>query len=135
VVRLLRVQDIEHSPSPRVALWFPIGILWLLAGVPVAVWTAMFVHAVRASRFLGRWPRPGYPDPKALPVSLQSERVEGWIGGAVVALVICIGIQSTRHYGWKGRYIAAAVGLAVLWTGWFVISRVDPGGVVAWYLH
>jgi hypothetical protein len=124
----------DVSPSPRFALWVPVVIMWLLAAVPVAMWSGMFVHAFRASRFLGRWPAPHYPDPKALPIALQSERIEAWVIGAVIGLVIFAGVQSTRRSRWRVRYIAAFVAVIVLWTGWFVISRVDPGHIVQWYL-
>lgn len=124
----------DANPSPRFALWLPVGVLWLIGGIPVGVWAGMFVHAIRAWRFLGRWPAPNNPDPKALPPALQSERIEAWIIGVVVSLVISIGIQSTMRSNWKVRFIAAGVGVVVLWASWIAIAHVDPGRVVEWYL-
>ena len=125
----------EVNRSPRFALWLPVVVLWLIGAIPMAVWAAMFVHAVRAWRFLGRWPAPGNPDPKALPIALQSERPEGFVIGVVVGLAILAGVSFTRRSRWKIRFTAALVGVIVLWASWFVISRIDPGHIVEWYLR
>lgn len=126
------MEDVDRSP--RFALWLPVVVLWLVGAIPLAVWAGMFVHAVRASRFLGRWPAPGNPDPKALPAALQAERIESFVIGAVVAVVIWAGVSFTRRSRWKFRFIAALVGLIVLWASWFLIARIDPGHIVKWYL-
>lgn len=127
--------SVEDAPSPpRFAPWLTVGVIWLVGAIPIGVWAAMFVHAVRVSHFLGRWPRHDNPDPKALPLQLQSERVGSSVGAAAVALVIALGILTTRPFRWRVRLGAAVLGGMLFWAGWFVISRVDPGGVVAWYL-
>jgi hypothetical protein len=126
------VEDV--TSTPRFAPWLTVGIIWLVGAIPIGLWAAMFVHAVRASHFLGRWPRPDNPDPKALPLQLQSERIEASVGAAAVALVIALGIQFTRPFRWRVRFGVAVVGAVLLWVGWLVISRVDPGNVVEWYL-
>ena len=53
---------------------------------------------------------------------------------ATVALIIAVGVQATRSSRWRVRFIAAAAGVVVLWVAWFVVSHVDPGRIVAWYL-
>lgn len=124
----------DVNPAPRFALWLPVVVLWLLGAIPIAVWAGMFAHAIRTWRFLGRWPVPGNPDPRALPAALQAERIEAFVIGAIIALVIVAGVGFTRRSSWRVRFLAALAGAIVLWTLWFAVSRIDPGRVVEWYL-
>ena len=123
----------DDNRSPRFALWLPVIVLWLVGAIPIAVWAGMFTHAIRAWRFLGRWPAPHAPDPKALPMALQSERIETFVIGAVIALIVVAGIGFTRRSPWRVRFITALAGAIVLWAAWLVLSRMDPGHIAAWY--
>src|SRR4029078_9465838 len=91
-----RVSETHPTPTPRFAPWIPISVIWLLGAIPAGVWAGMFVHAFRASRFLGRWPHANNPAPKALPPHIRSESLETAIGVALITLIITLGIQFTR---------------------------------------
>ena len=107
---------------------------WVVAWAPLGLWTAMLVHAIRASRFLHRWPSYAQPDPNDLPPFLLNERIEACVGYALVFCGAGALTYVTRSLKPARRLIASTIGIVLLWALAWVLAWLDPGGVVEWYV-
>jgi hypothetical protein len=113
--------------------WILVGALCVAASAPLALWIAILVHALRASQFLGRWPRYDQPDPKALPPNLQTETLEAVAGVLAVVLFVTLAVIILRRVRWSIRVSATAGLVPICWSFWFLLARWDPLGIVEWY--
>jgi hypothetical protein len=107
---------------------------WVVAWAPLGLWTAMLVHAIRASRFLHRWPSYAQPDPNDLPPFLLNQRIEACVGYALVFCGAGALTYVTRSLKPARRLIASMIGIVLLWALAWVLAWLDPGGVVEWYV-
>lgn len=105
---------------------------WVVAWAPLGLWTAMLVHAIRASRFLGRWPSYAQPDPKDLPPFLLNEQIEACVGYALVFCGAGALTYVTHSLKPARRLIVSTIGIVLLWALAWVLAWLDPGGVVDW---
>ena len=111
------------------------GILLIVSALLPAMWVGMFVHAVRAWRFLGFWPSYDRPDPKDLPPWLVADTVEKVAVAGVFVLVASAGALALRKIGTPQKRVLAAAAIcaaAILVT--FIVLSADPGGVFEWYV-
>ena len=90
----------------------------------------MLTHAVRASRFLGRWPSYAQRDPNDLPV----DRIEALVGYAFVLCGASALTYLTRRLRPARRFFVSAIGVVALWAFAYALVWIDPGEVVAWCL-
>jgi hypothetical protein len=110
------------------------AVISMVACAPLGLWAAMVTHAIRASRFLGRWPSYGQPDPKDLPPFLLNERLEAFVGYGLVICGTGALTYATRRLRPVRRLIISAIGVVLLWAVAWVLAWLDPGGVVEWYV-
>ena len=110
------------------------AVIWVVAWAPLGLWIAMLVHAVRASRFLGRWPSYAQPDPKDMPPFLLNEDLETAVGYAFVLCGTGVLLYVTRELRPVRRLIVSTIGIVFLWAAAWLLAWFDPGGVVEWYV-
>jgi len=109
----------------------------LLVGSSLTVlWIACFFSAVRASNYIGFWPKYGHPDPKTLPPEFW---IHGWpfeyalpfiIGCVMAGLPAWLIVKKTPAFAWIP---VAFLGMVLLILFGFLVLYLDPSGAVEWY--
>jgi len=102
------------------------------------VWYAsIYLHAWRASQFLGHWPSYGNPDPKELPAGFGSSTVwmEYTLPWAVGLLLLLLWIAAIyRVNQWQQGQWSIVHLTTASFVGLFIMAWLDPGGVMNWFM-
>ena len=107
-------------------------LLWVAALAPLAVWVSILIEAILAWRILGRWPSYDTPDPKLIPHFQQSLRIASVMSGVLWFTAAGGAIYSSSRLTAIRQFVAAGVGLIVLWAIAYALLAFDPGGIVEW---
>ena len=106
-----------------------------IALLPYVWWVWVLVHAFRASRHVGHWPKYGNPDPKDLPGTLNGspaalEYLLPWLAYALAlgALGWMLGRAKTTRI----RLVLSSTLIPILWAAWILLLQADPLGIMEW---
>ena len=99
----------------------------------IALWASMISFAIRAWRFMGRWPSYDQPDPKNLSVVLQSALIDRVVAGVVLVTLsgLTLRLLTRVRSPWYRVAVAAVVCVVGIGVGYLLLIT-DPGGVIEW---